>query len=253
MHFAPLCLAQIHYSEMNPKLLLITDRVDLAKLQAQMLVTSGVEVSILLHTMVKHQTRPAALEEYDLILINIYQDEQSTLEICHRLRPEYDNPILVQIYVRDERVLLRIYEAGADDCLVQPMGSHVLMLKIQAWLSRAGVKDKTIGLLEVYKFQFDPVKSELVTPQNKLVRLSLLEARLIHLLMVNSGRIVSSDTIIQRVWPDNGPGEGDRHLLKALIYRLRCKVEYDPTHPLYIHTVPHQGYSFGLKESTGRN
>jgi DNA-binding response OmpR family regulator len=234
---------------MNPKLLLITDRADLARVQAQMLVTSGIEVSLLLAAIVKHQTHPADLEDFDLILINLYEDEPGMWEICRKLRPEYENPILVQIYVRDERALLHLYEAGADDCLVQPMGSHVLLLKIQAWLERAGVKDKTIGLLEVYKFQFDPVKSEVVTPQNNLVRLSLLEARLLHLLMVNSGRIVATDTIIQRVWPDNATADGDRHLLKALVHRLRRKIEQNPTTPQYIHTVPHQGYSFRLKDS----
>ena len=234
---------------MNPKLLLITDRADLAKLQAQMLVTSGIEVSILIHTIAKNKTRPADLEDYDLILINIYEDEESTVEICRKLRSGYYNPILAQIYARDERVLLYTYEAGADDCLVQPMGIHLLLLKIQAWLRRSGVKDKTVGLLEVYKFQFDPVKSEVVTPQNNLVRLSLLEARLLHLLMVNSGRIVGTDTIIQRVWPDNATADGDRHLLKALVHRLRRKIEHDPTCPQYIHTVPHQGYSFRLENA----
>jgi DNA-binding response OmpR family regulator len=160
------------------------------------------------------------------------------------LRAGYYNPIVAQVHSHDERVLLSIYEAGIDDCLVQPMGIHLLLLKIQAWLRHSGTRDKSIGLLEAYHFRFDPVKSEVTTPENSLVRLSLLESRLFHLLMVNRGRIVATDTIIQRVWPDNATTDGDRHLLKALVHRLRRKLECNPTTPKYIHTVPHQGYSF---------
>lgn len=232
---------------MNPKLLLITDRSDLARLQAQMLVHSGIEVSVLNHTIAKNKMSAADLDDYDLIIINMFEEENNALEICRKLRSGYYRPILILIYERDERSQLRVYDAGADDCLVQPLSIHVLLAKVQAWLRRSGVEDKTIDFLEAYNFRFNPVKSEVVTPEDQLVRLSLLEARLLHLLIVNSGRIVSTDLIIQRVWPDNCTSDGDRHLLKALVHRLRRKIESDPTRPQFIHTIPHQGYSFRLE------
>ena len=232
---------------MNPKLLLITDRADLARLQAQMLVHSGIEVSVLNHTIARNKMSAADLEGYDLILINMFDEESNSLEICRKLRAGYYSPILILIYERDERSLLRAYEAGADDCLVQPLSIHLLLAKVQAWLRRSGMGDKSIDFLEAYDFRFNPVKSEVITPEENLVRLSQLEARLLHLLIVNSGRIVATDLIIQRVWPDNCMSDGDRHLLKALVHRLRRKIESDPTRPQYIHTIPHQGYSFRLE------
>jgi DNA-binding response OmpR family regulator len=229
---------------MNPKLLLITDRTDLARLQAQMLVHSGIEVSVLNHTIAKSKLNAADLDDYALIMVNLFEENNNGAEICKRLRASYYKPILILIYEQDERSQLRAYDAGADDCLVQPLSIHVLLAKVQAWLRRSGTDAPGAEFLEAYNFRFNPTKSEVVTPEENLVRLSLLEARLMHLLIVNSGRIVTTDLIIQRVWPDNCTNDGDRHLLKALVHRLRRKIENDPTRPEYIHTIPHQGYSF---------
>ncbi len=232
---------------MNPKLLLITDRSDLARLQAQMLVHSGIEVAVLNHALAKNKMGAADLDGYDLILINLFEEGNNSLEICKKLRSGYYKPILNLIYEQDERSQLRAYDAGVDDCLVQPLSIHVLLAKVQAWLRRSGTDNKCVDFLEAYNFRFNPIKSEVITPEEILVRLSLLEARLMHLFIVNSGRIVTTDLIIQRVWPDNCTTDGDRHLLKALVHRLRRKIENDPTHPQYIHTIPHQGYSFRLE------
>ena len=228
---------------MNPKLLLITDRTDLARLLAQMLTHTGIDVSIVDYVIARNK-KSADLESYDLLLVNMFDEESYTMEICQQLRDEFFNPILAMIYNRDERFLLRMYELGADDCIVQPMSIHLLLVKIEAWMRRSGAKDKSIGLLEAYNFRFNPVKNEVITPQETVIRLSQLEARLLHLLMLHSGQTVETDLIIQSLWPDNSMSEGDRHLLKALVHRLRRKIESDPVHPQYIHTVPYQGYTF---------
>jgi DNA-binding response OmpR family regulator len=233
---------------MNPKLLLVTDRSDLARLQAQMLVHSGIEVSVLNHTIARSKMSASDLEGYDLIMLNMFDEESLGIEICRKLRAGYFSPILALIYESDERFMLRMYDAGADDCLVQPLSIHMLLAKVRAWLRQSSNSGKTVGLVEAYEFKLNPIKSEVITPEETLVRLSQLEARLLHLLIVNSGRIVSTDLIIQRVWPDNGMSDGDRHLLKALVHRLRRKIECDPTRPRYIHTIPHQGYSFRPEE-----
>ncbi|MCC6453462.1 MAG: response regulator transcription factor [Caldilineaceae bacterium] len=229
---------------MNPSLLLITDRTSLARLPAQMLVQSGIEVSILSDAVAKKKVAGRNLEEYDLILLNMYEADGNGLEICRSLRAGYDNPILILTYEQDERYLLSAYEAGADDCLVQPFSINLLLAKIQPWLRQSAISDKTIGVIEAYGFCFDPVKSEVITPQKDIIRLSQLESRLLQLLMSKSGQVVETDLIIQRVWPDHGTRDGDRHLLKALVHRLRRKIEQDPVNPEYIHTIPHQGYSF---------
>jgi DNA-binding response OmpR family regulator len=227
---------------MSTRLLLITDRADLAHLLAQTLIHSGFAVVVLSHSLAQNKTSATDLENYALILLHLF--ESDNVDLCCKLRDKFHSPILALLYEQDERFLLRTYEAGADDCLMQPMSIHLLVAKVQAWLRRSGLNDNPCEYLEAYDFRFNTIKSEVITPEKNLVRLTQLEARLLHLLIANSGSIVTTDLITQRVWPDNAECDRDRHLLKALVHRLRRKIEAVPARPQYIHTIPQQGYRF---------
>ncbi len=233
--------SKVNYS----KVLLITDRTDLARVQAHTLVCSGIDVSEMNHLLARTKISAADLKGYDLILLNMFDEEGSSIEICRKLRAQYHNPIIILVYERDERFLLRAYEAGADDCLVHPVSINLLLAKVQAWLRTAASKHNSVRLLEAYNFRFNLSKSELITPEDTRVQLSQLEARFLHLLFVNNGRIVSTDVILQRVWSDKSDmRDGDRQMLKVLVHRLRRKIERNSNAPQYIHTIRHQGYSF---------
>jgi len=125
---------------MNPKVLLITDRADFPQMGTQMLVLSGIEISVREHNMVKNKISAADVAGYDLILINMYKRESDSAGICWKLRTEYDNPILVLTHEKDENLVRRAYDAGADDCLVQPMSSHLLLAKVHVWLRRGHIR-----------------------------------------------------------------------------------------------------------------
>jgi DNA-binding response OmpR family regulator len=64
--------------------------------------------------------------------------------------------------------------------------------------------------------------------------------------MLNAGHVLTSDAIINQVWGAEG---ADRAMLRQLIYRLRHKIEQDPSQPNYVETVPGLGYSFVLPDS----
>ena len=73
------------------------------------------------------------------------------------------------------------------------------------------------------------------------IRLTPLEMRLLEALMLNAGQVLSTDGLIDTVWGIEG---GDRTMLKQLVYRLRTKIEPDPTQPIYVETIPGVGYAF---------
>ena len=73
------------------------------------------------------------------------------------------------------------------------------------------------------------------------LRLTNTEYHLLEVLAHNAGRIVENDVLLQRVW---GYERGDEsESLKVLIYRLRQKIEPDPTNPRYVLTERGVGYS----------
>jgi two-component system response regulator RegX3 len=74
------------------------------------------------------------------------------------------------------------------------------------------------------------------------VQLPLKEFELLGLLLDNAGRVLTRETLIDRVW---GPDYvGDTKTLDVHIKRLRSKVETDPSHPTRIVTIRGLGYKY---------
>jgi two-component system response regulator RegX3 len=81
-----------------------------------------------------------------------------------------------------------------------------------------------------------------VTIRGSQVRLPLKEFELLALLLENAGRVLTRDTLIDRVWGSDYVG--DTKTLDVHIKRLRSKVEPKPSAPRHIVTVRGLGYKF---------
>lgn len=162
------------------------------------------------------------------------------LEVCRRVRAESKTPIIILSVRGADEDVVKGLELGADDYVVKPFSPSQLLARIRAVLRRAG-SEPTPGKLEAAGFAFDRERNEVQRPGQSAVRLTPLEARLLEALMLNAGRVVTSDRLIAVVWGVDG---GDRAMLKQLVYRLRAKFD-DPDHPLPIETIPGIGYAFG--------
>lgn len=182
-------------------------------------------------------------DAFDLILIDVHTPALDCIGLCQQLRAVAANPILVLPRQNSESHLLRAYEAGADECIVKPISPQLLLAKVLAWQRRAWtVPTEALDRLQAAGAQLDPARRELVIGSGAAIRLTNLEFRLLHLLMSNSGRPLDSKLIVERVWGFDGSGEGA--LLKNLVYRLRRKIEADPSHPHYLQMVSGEGYVF---------
>ena len=93
--------------------------------------------------------------------------------------------------------------------------------------------------LEVGDVALDSDRHE-VTLRGTSVRMPLREFEVLELLMTNAGRVVTRDTLIDRVW--GGDYVGDTKTLDVHVKRLRAKIEPDPTNPAYLLTVRGLGY-----------
>jgi two-component system response regulator RegX3 len=75
-----------------------------------------------------------------------------------------------------------------------------------------------------------------------MVYLTPKEFEVLRLLIRHAGKVLSPDALLTRVWGPEWIGEPD--LVKQYIYRLRQKIEPDPSTPRYLHTVRGEGYYF---------
>jgi len=101
--------------------------------------------------------------------------------------------------------------------------------------------DDSVDVLEEGDVRIDVGRHEVFVRGN-LASLPLKEFELLELLMLNAGRVLTRDVLIDRVW---GPNYyGDTKTLDVHVKRLRAKIEDDPAHPSRIVTVRGVGYRY---------
>jgi DNA-binding response OmpR family regulator len=222
------------------KMLIVDDDLVLADVVAFTLRRAGFEI------IMAHDGQSALdlwqAESPDLIILDLNLPKLDGLTVCQRIRDQSDTPIII-LSVRDEEDdVVRGLELGADDYIVKPFSPRQLVARAQALLRRAGAPPASTssGPLTVGDLTLDVSRCEVNRHDQPTAHLTRLECRLLEILMLNSDQVLSADTLIDYVW---GPEGGDRGMLKQLIYRLRRKIEPDPSNPSYLETVPGIGYT----------
>lgn len=193
-------------------------------------------------------TSEGALSAYgrevpDLIFIDANGDRLDVVEICGVLRQETIAPIVVSSTRADEEYVLSVFELGIDDYLVKPFSPRIMAAKVKALLRRGRSLPLTsVSSLEAGGVELNPERRTIRLPGAQEISLTNLEFRLLYCLMSNQGRVVPTETIVERVWGYSG--EADYRLVKGLVRRLRRKVEPDTKAPRYVKTIPGVGYAF---------
>lgn len=183
-------------------------------------------------------------ERPDIIILDLNMPKLSGLQVCQRVRAQGDTPIIILSVRGDEDDIVRGLQIGADDYIVKPFSPRQLVARAEAVMRRrtSDRPQSASGPLKVGDLILDPNRSEVQTGNREPIRLTKLECKLLESLMINRGQVLTFDMLINDVW---GPDGGDRGMLKQLVYRLRRKIEPDPSQPAYIATVPGIGYSYG--------
>ncbi|HYN90155.1 MAG TPA: response regulator transcription factor [Ardenticatenaceae bacterium] len=179
-------------------------------------------------------------EQPDLVLLDVNLPRVNGYEVLARIRVAGRTPVIMLTVRGDEEDVVRGLDLGADDYVAKPFSPKTLLARIRAVLRRGGLAPS--GDLVAGDLCVDVDRQEARIDDGPPVKLTPLEYRLLHYLMVNRGTVLSSDAIIEHVW---GYGDsGDRMLLKQLVRRLRRKIEADPANPRYVETIPNVGYTF---------
>jgi two-component system response regulator RegX3 len=180
----------------------------------------------------------------DIVLLDVMLPRMSGIDVCRQLRKKSRVPIIMVTAKAAEIDTVVGLEVGADDYITKPYRLRELVARMRAVLRRAPLVDEDfddVGALVVGDVALDPEQHR-VTVRSIEVTMPLKEFELLHLLMVNAGRVVSRETLIDRIWGSDYVG--DTKTLDVHIKRLRSKVEVDPTSPSRIVTIRGLGYKF---------
>ena len=180
----------------------------------------------------------------DLVLLDVMLPKVSGIDVCREIRTKSRVPIIMVTAKSSEIDTVVGLEVGADDYVSKPYRLRELVARMRAVLRRVPVTAgdaSTPDVLEVGDVRLDAGRHE-VRVRGAEVSLPLKEFELLEILLENAGRVLTRDTLIDRIW---GPHYvGDTKTLDVHVKRLRSKVEEDPSHPTRITTIRGLGYRY---------
>jgi two-component system response regulator RegX3 len=188
--------------------------------------------------------------EPDLVLLDIMLPRHSGIDVCRTIRSHSMVPIIMVTAKGTEIDTVVGLEMGADDYIVKPYRLQELVARMRAVLRRSsrGAASSALAqrsdepsVVELGSVRLDTDRHR-VYVHDKEVHLRRKEFRLLELLMENPGRVLTRDTLIDRVWGTDYVG--DTKTLDVHIKRLRSHIEEDPSSPIVITTVRGVGYRF---------
>ena len=190
----------------------------------------------------------------DIVLLDLMLPKVSGIDVCRELRTRSQVPIIMVTAKGAEIDAVVGLEVGADDYVVKPYRLRELVARMRAMLRRRDdrrgpaaalvpVPSLDDEVLEVGDVHLDPGRHE-VTIRGSSVALPLKEFELLSLLLEHAGRVLTRDTLIDRIWGHDYVG--DTKTLDVHVKRLRAKVETDPSNPERIVTIRGLGYKYEI-------
>lgn len=222
------------------RVLIIEDEKNLARFVELELQHEGYE------TKVKHDGRSgleAALEEdWDVILLDLMLPELNGLEVCRRIRPVKNTPIIMMT-ARDS-VIDRVsgLDQGADDYIVKPFAIEELLARLRALFRRIDHEEEQRSSQQPtveYRDLVIEKANRVVRRNDEIIELTKREYELLLFLMENLNMVMSRDVLLDKVW--GYTSEVETNVVDVYIRYLRNKIDV-PGKDSYIQTVRGTGY-----------
>ena len=181
-------------------------------------------------------------QHYDLILLDVMLSDGNGFDFYAEMQETgdlYDVPVIFLSARDEDTARLKGLGLGADDYITKPFLPKELLLRIGAVLRRS-YHFEEMGQSARLGQTLVSMDAGTVTRNGKETALTAKELALFHVLFRNRGKIVTTDTLCDALWPDGSFG-----LESSLIVHmrhLREKVEAEPSKPQYLITVRGLGY-----------
>ncbi|HEY8298151.1 MAG TPA: response regulator transcription factor [Candidatus Baltobacteraceae bacterium] len=185
----------------------------------------------------------AQREEPDLIVLDIMLPVLDGIEACKEIRKTSSVPIIMLTAKDQEIDKVLALELGADDYVTKPFALHEFLARVKARLRRQSpiVSQDREAAISLGGIVLDPSRQQL-TVRGTDVSLAPKEFALLRVLMENPGRVVTRQTLLDKVWGYDF--EGEQQTVSVHIRWLREKIEEDSRSPRHIITVRSRGYMF---------
>ncbi|WP_433175205.1 response regulator transcription factor [Actinoallomurus sp. CA-150999] len=182
--------------------------------------------------------RQAIGDRPDLVVLDLGLPDLDGCEVLRMLRAVSSVPVIVATARDDEREMVRVLDAGADDYVVKPFGAGQLDARIRAVLRRGEEGTSADASVLVGGLRMNPRARE-ATLDGRVLELSPKEFDLLHYLAARAGQVVSKRELLTEVW--QVPFGGADKTIDVHVAWLRRKLGETATNPRYLRSVRGSG------------
>jgi DNA-binding response OmpR family regulator len=222
--------------ETEPTVLAVDDEKPILNVIATELKLQGFRVI----TAQNAEEALALADEYrpDIGVLDLLMPDVGGLELMRRLRERHHLPVILLTAMGASTDKVKGLEMGADDYVAKPFDPSELAARVRAVLRRAATdsSDKeNVVLADEGRVEIN-LDKRTVRRDGELVNLSRTEWLLLQYLAANAGKVMLNNQILSAVW---GPEYRDEfQYLRVWVFRLRQKLEENPSSPRIIKTRP---------------
>ena len=173
---------------------------------------------------------------FDVIILDVGLPDMDGRELCRLMRRNgVKAPIIMLTGAASDADTILGLDAGANDYVVKPFKLSVLLARLRAHIRQHERSDDAV--FTIGPFTFQPANKILLeNGTNKKIRLTDKEAAILKYLYRTGDRVIGRDTLLNEVWGYNAGVT--THTLETHVYRLRQKIEVDPSNARILVTEP---------------
>lgn len=231
-------------SSMNQyKILIVEDEKDIAIALEAYLSNQGYEVHIANNGI--EGLEVLEKEKIHLAIVDVMMPKMDGITFVMKLRAKHDFPVIMLSAKSEEVDKIMGLNIGADDYVTKPFRPLELLARVNSQLRRYSRFLNMVQKEEVNENIFEAGGLELnldtkeVFVDEKPVKLTPSEFKILTLLIQNKGRVFSADEIYERVWNENAV---NTDTIMVHVRNIREKIEINPKNPKYLKVVWGVGY-----------
>ena len=157
----------------------------------------------------------------EIIILDVSLPDGNGFDLYEKVIKRKNIPVIFLTARDDEDDVIKGLNLGAEDYMTKPFSTKELLVRVNKIILR----NKKITLFKVKDICFDLDKM-VVSKNDNIIELSSLELKILHLLFINVGKVVTRDTILDKIWEWTG-NYVDDHTITVYLKRIREKLDTD--------------------------
>jgi two-component system KDP operon response regulator KdpE len=223
----------------NEKILVIDDSAEMLKVMEMLLSENGFKPI----TAKNGESGLKKLNEHQpkLVILDLSMPGIDGWQVCELIREQSNVPIIILTAAHvSESDIIRGLGMGANDYVTKPFKQGEFLARIRSNLRWAPPPKN--GAVFADEYLSINLADRQVLREGKMLKLTKKEFELLSALVIESPRIVTHESLFERVWGSSYPF--DVNYVRIFVGHLRKKIERDLANPVYIHNERGIGYRF---------